>query len=52
MMELNYFNRCLFCFDGKEALDCAVKVIKTALAAHKSKNVEYIKPISIMMLDF
>jgi hypothetical protein len=40
------------CSDGQEALDRSVEVIKESLSANRSDHVKFIKPISLMLIDF
>lgn len=51
LQELGYLDICEFCFNGEEAIITATKIIEKSLG-EQSNNMDFIRPISLMLLDF
>ena len=47
---INRRDQCIFTYDGQQALDKAIMVVRTAL--NESRNVTEIQPIQLCILDF
>lgn len=58
MRSLKYLENCEFCVNGEEALNAALREIKSAIAEHTLRTPEppgqkvTLQPINLMLLDF